>query len=168
MTERDGVIPVDRDFFKRASWGPVHIDADADRVRAWAPGSKVVTIEAPSAHDSARTAAVEALRAGVPVLYDDVPTLTLTQPQRGLGHRADRVVRVAGAGIPEGLVLRARWVNGVGLETPDQRLIRPRCDLVEMPYLGLSVTPRIDPSVSPELVALWGAAWWHLIGVLHR
>jgi hypothetical protein len=164
------VIPIDQRFHKRAPWGPVHIDANAERVRTSTPDSGLLEIEIPSAHSHANDDTVAALREGVPVLVDGTSTFTLTQPQRSLRRRADRVIEVAGdpALVPPGLVLRARWLHGVALEVPDgPKMIRPRCDIIETPYFGFSVRPAVAPDVAPELIALWGAAWWHLICVLH-
>jgi hypothetical protein len=97
----------------------------------------------------------------------------LRQPRRPWWFRRDRVILVEGdpSLVPTGLVLRARWLQGIGLETStshgaahDRRLVRPPFDL----FLGLPAgRPRVDRALSPDLVAVWAAAQHRLVDAVH-
>jgi hypothetical protein len=163
---------------RRAAWGPLLLDVADDRVTSRVPGSATVSIECPSAHATADAEVVERLRSGLPVLFDGQQRAVLRQPDRAATRRAGRRILVEGdAGlIPAGLLLRARWIGSMGLETStaagaphDRRLIRPRMDLLNAPFLwGASLTvPKVGATVPPDLIALWGAAEWHLIAATH-
>lgn len=165
-------------LYRRATWGPLLLDVADDRVTARVQGSATVSIESPSAHATADAEVVERLRGGLPVLFDGQRRAILRQPDRSAARRAGRRILVEGdAGlVPPGLLLRARWLGSMGLETStdegapeDRRLIRPRMDVLNAPFLwGASLTlPAVDASVPPDLIALWGAAEWHLIAATH-
>ena len=161
--------PLTMKAFSRATWGPVEVTSSLDRVQATARGSGLVTIDVEAARNGQRSAH-ETLPHGLVVQVDGRPAFRLVQPRRGLSRRRERVVEVHSEGlpVPDGAYFRARWFRGVGLETSSGRpLIRARCDLLEAPAFGLYRTPAVDASVTPELIALWGAVRLHLIGVLH-
>lgn len=157
-------------LYRRASWGPLTLEASDDRIEASVPGSSCVVLECPSAHATAGPPLVEQLRAGVPVLFDGAHRATLRQPERS-SRRQGRRILVEGdpSFVPPGLFLRARWLGSMGLETADERLVRPRFDLLNAPFLwGATLTvPKVDSALSPDLVALWGAAEWHLVAATH-
>jgi hypothetical protein len=163
-------------LYRRAAWGPLVLDVADDRVTSRVPGSATVSIECPSAHATADV--VDRLRDGLPVRFDGRQRAVLRQPERSASRRAGRKILVEGDAdlVPPGSFLRARWLGSMGLETStdlgapdDRRLIRPRMDLLNAPFLwGASLTvPAVDPSVPPDLIALWGAAEWHLIAATH-
>jgi hypothetical protein len=158
-------------LYRRAAWGPLVLQASDGRIEAHVPGSSRVVIECPPAHATADPPVLEALRAGIPVLSDGVRRATLRQPERSSSHRRDRKILVEGDPdlVPPGLFLRARWLGSMGLETADSRLVRPRFDVLNAPFLwGAALTvPKVDPAVAPDLLALWGAAEWHLIAAVH-
>jgi hypothetical protein len=165
-----GMKPRTLRLYRRAAWGPLVLDTSDDRVEASVPGSSRVVIECPSAHATADPPVVEQLRGGVPVLFDGAHRATLRQPERS-SRRQGRRILVEGdpSFVPPGLFLRARWLGSMGLETAEERLVRPRFDVLNAPFLwGATLTvPAVTPSVSPDLLALWGAAEWHLIAAVH-
>jgi hypothetical protein len=150
---------------RRAAWGPLLLDVADDRVTARVRGSAAVSIECPSAHATAGPETVKRLRTGLPVLFDGRQRAVLRQPERSATRRVGRRILVEGdaALIPAGLLLRARWLGSMGLEIStaegapaDRRLVRPRMDLLNAPFLwGASLTvPAVDASVPPDLIAL--------------
>lgn len=111
------------------------------------------------------------LKDGLPVLLDDEEVVTLRQPTRGIGRRKDRAIHVEGPPdlVPAGTILRARGYYSMGMEIEGgRRLVRPRLDVLDAPVLwGLSARhPAVDPSVTPDLLAVWGAASWHLLATV--
>jgi hypothetical protein len=162
-------------YYRGASWGPLQLQREKDRIQAWTPNSRVAVIEAPVAFESPRSETLELLRDGLPVMIEGMVAAVLTQPQRKYLRRRDRVIHVSGdpSVVPPGTILRARWFHSVGLETivdgERTRLIRPRCDALDAPGLNSRLVrrPKVDSRVSPDLLAIWGAARWHLLGALH-
>ncbi|MBC7633319.1 hypothetical protein [Aeromicrobium sp.] len=164
--------------YRRAPWGPLVLDTSDDRIESQVPGSARVVIECPAAHAMADPPVLALLFEGVNVLFDDEHRATLRQPRRSSSHRSDRSILVEGDAsfVPPGLHLRARWLGSMGLEmsradggAEDRRLVRPRFDLLNAPFLfGATFSvPAIDATLSPDLIALWGAAEWHLISAVH-
>lgn len=152
----------------KAAWGPLEIAASSDRVRAWVPGSSVAAIVAPASRGMADQETLRLLTEGLPVFLDDKKIVTLRQPRRSIARRKGRAIHVEGprALVPAGTILRARGYYSMGMETEGgRRLVRPRLDLLDAPFLwGLSARPpAVDPSVEPDLLAVWGAASWHLL-----
>ena len=151
-----------------AAWGPLEITVSSDRVRAWVPGSSVATIVAPESRGLADQETLRLLSEGLPVLLDGEKIVTLRQPRRSITRRRNRAIHVEGprALVPAGTILRARGYSSMGMEIEGgRRLVRPRLDLLDAPFLwGLSARPpAVDPSVEPDLLAVWGAASWHLL-----
>ncbi len=165
-------------LYRRADWGPLELHVSDERTVARVPGSADVVIDVPTAHGTARKETLDQLREGLPVLVGGDERITLRQPERSARRRSRRRILVEGDPklVAPGLFLRARWWGSMGLETDPsigaeqaQRLVRPRPDLLNAPFLwGASLAvPAVDPAVSPELLALWGAAEWHLIAAVH-
>lgn len=153
---------------KKADWGPLEIASGSDRVRAWVPGSSVATIVAPESRGIADQETLRLLTEGLPVLLDGENIVTLRQPTRTIARRRDRAIHVEGprALVPAGTILRARGYYSMGMEVEGgRRLVRPRLDLLDAPFLwGLSARPpAVDPRAEPDLLAVWGAASWHLL-----
>lgn len=159
---------------RRAWWGPVTMEVSDDRTVARAPDGPEVAIECPLWQEGGRRDEVVAmLRAGLPVTVDGEHRITLRQPERRASRRAHRRILVEGdrSIVPSGLYLRARWLQGMGLETStdlgadaDRRLVKPPPDLLFSVPLGPA---RIDHTVKPELVALWLAASNRLVVAAH-
>lgn len=111
------------------------------------------------------------LREGLPVLLDGKEVVTLRQPVRSMLRRRDRAIHVEGPRdvVPDRTILRARGYYSMGMEVEGgRRLVRPRLDLLDAPMLwGLSArSPAVDPAVDPDLLAVWGAASWHLLATV--
>lgn len=159
---------------RRAWWGPVAMEVSDDRTVASAPDGPEVVIECPLWQEGGRRdEVVEMLHAGLPVTIDGEHRITLRQPERRASSRRHRRILVEGdpSIVPPGLFLRARWLQGLGLETStalgsdaDRRLIKPPPDLLFSVPLG---PIRVDRSVGPELVGLWLAATNRLVVAAH-
>jgi hypothetical protein len=162
-------------MYGRAWWGPLELVRDADRVETQVPGSARVVLACPDSNEGHphNVNLFATLREGLPVLLDGEPRIVLRQPRRPWWFRRDRAILVEGDPtiVPPGLLLRARWLQGIGLETStshgaatNRRLIRPPFDL----FLGLAVSrPRVDRSVSPDIIAVWAAAQDRLVDAVH-
>ena len=173
QTERsDAARPApDHVLHKKAPWGPLEIATGSERVRAWVPGSAVATIVAPESRGMANQDTLRLLKQGLPVALDGEEVVTLRQPTRSIRRRKDRAIHVEGPRelVPAGTILRARGYYSMGMEVDGgRRLVRPRLDLLDAPFLwGLSArAPAVDPSVEPDLLAVWGAASWHLLATV--
>jgi hypothetical protein len=159
---------------RRAWWGPVEMQVSDERTVAQAPTGPQVAVECPLWQEGGRRDEVVAmLREGLPVTVDGEHRITLRQPERRAGSRRHRRILVEGdpSIVPPGLLLRARWLQGLGLETStdlgaeaDRRLVKPPPDLLFSVPLG---PIRVDRSVGPELVALWLAATNRLVVAAH-
>lgn len=158
--------------------GPLELDVSDERTVARVPGSADVVVDVPTAHATAQKETLDRLRQGLPVLVGGEERLVLRQPERSTCRRSRRRILVEGDPtlVAPGVFLRARWIGSMGLESDpsigaerERRLVRPRPDLLNAPFLwGASLTiPVVDPSVAPDLLALWGAAEWHLIAAVH-
>jgi hypothetical protein len=159
---------------RRAWWGPVGMQVSDERTVAQAPSGPEVAIECPLWQEGGRRDEVVAmLRSGLPVTIDGEHRITLRQPERRASSRRRRRILVEGdrSIVPAGLLLRARCLQGLGLETStalgagaDRRLVKPPPDLL----FGVPLVPaRVDRSVTPELVALWLAASNRLVVAAH-
>lgn len=161
----------DHVLHKKAEWGPLTIASGRDHVRAWVPGSGVATIVAPESRGLADQETLKLLKEGLAVLLEGEEIVTLRQPERRITHRKDRAIHVEGPRefVPAGTILRARGYYSMGMEVEGgRRLVRPRLDLLDAPFLwGLNARPpAVDPTVEPDLLAVWGAASWHLLATV--
>ena len=161
----------DHVLYAKAAWGPLEIISGRDRVLAWVAGSAVAMIVAPESRGMADQETLRLLKEGLPVLLNGEKVVTLRQPGRRITRRQDRAIHVEGPRelVPAGTILRARGYSSMGMEVQgDRRLVRPRLDLLDAPFLwGLSArAPAVDPSVEPDLLAVWGAASWHLLATV--
>lgn len=161
----------DHVLYRKAAWGTVEIASASNRVRAWVPGSSVATIVAPESRGMADQETLRLLEDGLPVLLDGEEVVRLRQPTRSIARRRDRAIHVEGPRelVPAESILRARGYYSMGMEVEGgRRLVRPRFDLLDAPFLwGLSARPpAVDPSVQPDLLAVWGAASWHLLATV--
>lgn len=105
---------------------------------------------------------------------DGQPWAALRQPQRRLLFRRDRIILIEGDAdsVPPGSFLRARWMSGMGLESStdlgaprDVRWVRAPFDLAFAIPFG---RPRVDRTLSPNLIALCAAAEDRLVHAAHR
>lgn len=167
--------PSRRTMHRRAWWGPLERVRTAGRVETRVPGAARVVLECPDSSEGHphNVNLFAMLRDGLPVLLDGEPRVVLRQPRRPWWFRRDRAILVEGdpAVVPPGLLLRARWLQGIGLETStshgateNRRLIRPPFDL----FLGLPVgRARVDRALSPDVIAVWAAAQDRLVDAVH-
>lgn len=119
---------------ERAWWGPVTCEMSDERTAVRAGDGPLVEIRCPWWPERGMEAIFGPLREGLPVLVDGEPRLTLHQPERrGLRRRGRRIL-----------------IDG------DPAIVPPGLFL-RAPW------QRVDRSVSPTLVAVWGAAHHRLL-----
>ncbi len=165
---------ITRTIDKRRWWGPVEFEVSTERTMARLPDGVQVELWCPLWQEGGRLHEVVAsLKKGLPVLVDGEPRVVLRQPERKVWRRRDRKIILEGDPdlVPPGVFLRARWQQGVGLETStqlgaarDSRMIRPPVDL----GIGFPWYPnRVDRSLDPVLIAVWSVAANRLIEAMH-